>query len=287
MSTLFDTHCHLNFKAFKKTVDEVIEQSRQAGVSYFVIPGTDVKTSLRAQELAHTNKNMYFSAGIHPHHVFDLQIKMKEHRGEDATTIIDQELQHIEKLLSDSRCVAVGEMGIDRHMYIQTKYGNYEVTETFVELQKTVLRRQLDLAITYKKAGILHNREATKDLLAVVKSCFQRSMERRIVFHCCEPSQDILYFAQEGRLFIGVDGDITFSDEKKAFIKAVPLEMLVLETDAPYLLPEPLKSERKYPNTPANLTFIAEEVAKVKEVSVQEVMETTTRNGLELFQVSA
>ena len=285
MSTLFDTHCHLNFKAFKKTVDDVIASSQSQGVAYFVIPGTDVKTSERAKEIAYNHKDIYYSAGIHPHHVFDLHVRMKEHRGDNANEIIDSELDHIQQLISDERCVAVGEMGIDRHMYIQTKYGSYEVTDSFVELQKDILKRQLLLAINHKKAGILHNREATPDLLEVVKGLFQRSMERRIVFHCCEPSQDILYFAQEARLFIGVDGDITFSDEKKSFIAQVPLEMLVLETDAPYLLPEPLKSERRYPNTPANLPLIAKAVAEVKDIPYEEVIQVTTQNGLELFSI--
>lgn len=285
MSVLFDTHCHLNFKAFKKTVPAVIETSQQKGVQYFVIPGTDVKTSLRAQSITQEYSNVYFAAGIHPHHVFDLHIRMNEDRGEDVNKLIDEELLQIEQLLSDKKCVAVGEIGLDRHMYVQTKYGNYAVTDAFIELQKTVLERQLSLVIRFNTACIIHNREASVDVLHVMKKAFQRSMERRIVFHCCEPSDDILYFAQEARSFIGVDGDITFSEEKKSFIQKVPLEMLVLETDSPYLLPEPLKSEKKYPNTPANLHLIAEAVAKIKALSVEDVVEVTTQNAIELFQL--
>jgi TatD DNase family protein len=103
--------------------------------------------------------------------------------------------------------------------------------------------------------------------------------------HCCEPDTNLLTLATGLGLYIGVDGDVTYSPEKQDFIRQVPLEILVLETDAPYLLPEPLKTAKKYPNTPATIPLIAQAVAELKGTSIDEVGEITTRNAQRLFDL--
>lgn len=284
---MFDTHCHLNFKAYKKTLDQVIASSSAAGVTDILIPGTDLKTSLRGYEIAKEHSHYYASAGIHPHHVFDIYVKVKE-LDEDATVAyIDDELREIEGLLAHDKVVAVGEIGLDRHMYVKTKYAEYEVTDSFITVQKRVMLAQLDLALQYGKSVIFHNRESATDLLDVLEEHWDQQLAGKTVFHCCEANRDLLEFAKKHNVFIGVDGDITYGTHKDEFIRNVPLDQLVIETDAPFLLPEPLRSEKKYPNTPQNLLLIAEKVAYLKNVSLAELSRITSENGRKLFQISS
>lgn len=278
---MFDTHCHLNFGAFKDTLGDVIIQAKQAGVNYFLVPGTDIETSERAVEIAKNNKNIYAAVGIHPHHVFELLEK-----GEPVDQIaIQKSLQFMYSLVEGPHVVAIGEIGVDKHRYPKTKYESYHTNEDFIEAQKVTLRSQIKLAQTFKKSVILHNREATDELLEVVGNCFEPFFKRRMVIHCCEPRQILLDFALKQDIFIGVDGDVTYDLAKQNFIKNVPLDRLVIETDSPFILPEPLKSQNKRPNTPANLPLIVQEVARLKNESIEKVIEETSANGKELFGI--
>lgn len=283
---MFDTHCHLNFSRFKKNVADVIKRAHEAGVIHFVIPGTDFETSQKAIEIAHKYENIYVAVGIHPHHVYEIQRKVQS--GERKTDgeyhkIIAQEIEKIEHLLSDKKVVAVGEIGMDRHEYGATKYENYQVDENFLALQKELFSAQVKLAIKYQKSLILHNREAKQDLLAELTKNWAKNLEGRTVLHCCEPDLELLDFAKKHDIYLGVDGDITYYPEKQEFIKAVPLDKLVLETDAPFLLPEPLRTQKKFPNEPANLAMISEFIADLKGIEVAELRRVTSENAFKLF----
>lgn len=273
---MFDTHCHLNFKAFKKTLPEVIEDAKNIGISTIVIPGTDVKTSKKGVEIAESNEDIYAAVGIHPHHVMKYLMA-------DNSNQITEDIPAIEELLSHPKVVAVGEIGMDRHEYSETVYQEYQVNGKFLELQKELLEKQIQLALKHKKSLILHNREAKADLIPIVQRNWNTHLEYRSVFHCCEPDEELLQFAKDHKMFIGIDGDVTYSSEKQRFIKEVPLEMLVLETDSPFLLPEPLKTERKFPNRPSNIKLIGEKVADLKNLSFNVVIERTTQNAKQLF----
>lgn len=275
----FDTHSHLNFQAFQKDLPNVIKRAHAQGVTRILIPGTDYVTSQRAIEIAGQYDNIYVAAGIHPHHVFDLY-KKRKYRSDD---LIQKELSAIESLLSDSHVVAVGEIGLDRHMYKETRYDDYVVNTEFISLQKEILKKQIYLALQHEKRLIFHNREATEDFLITLNDVWDDALRNRGVIHCCEPRKDILSFALDYDLFIGVDGDITYSDEKQSFIKEVPLTRLVIETDAPFLLPEPFRSRKEYPNEPRHVVTVAEWVAKVKGIPLHEVEHHTYENGLRLF----
>ena len=110
-------------------------------------------------------------------------------------------------------------------------------------------------------------------------------MRFHTVFHCCEPDNELFAFAQSHNVYIGIDGDVTYGGEKELFAQRVPLEMLVLETDSPFLLPEPLKSQKLYPNSPVNIPLIAEYIAKLKGVAVEEIGKATTQNARRLFGI--
>ncbi len=282
---MFDTHCHINFKAFRKNVDEIIQSSFNAGVTTLLIPGTDVATSQRAIDIAHQYDGLYVAAGIHPHHVFELYIQTKDLQLDETQDHISHELNAIEAMLADTRVVAVGEIGLDRHMYIKTKYAEYEVTEEFLALQKAIMIQQLELARTHRKAVVIHNREAAADLLSLLEENWDDAFSGKMVFHCCEPDIDLLAFAKEHQIFIGVDGDITYGDDKVNFIRQVPDELLVLETDAPYLLPEPLRQQKLYPNRPSNIPLIAERVSQIRGTTLAQLGKMTEENGKRLLGI--
>lgn len=278
---MFDTHCHLNFKAFNGRVDQVISEAKKVGVTHIVVPGTDVETSKKAVEIAEKFENVYAAVGIHPHHVFELNVK----RG---TRNVQDEIKEIEKLLINKKVVAVGEVGLDRHVYQKTVYQEYQVNQEFIELQREFFQKQIDLAIKYKKTLILHNREAKKDFLPILSTNYSLLATIPIVFHCCEPDDELLEFAKKHKIYIGVDGDITYRKDKQEFVKKVPLEMLVLETDSPFLHPEPFRSEPRAtrgPNEPKNLKIIAEFISKLLGVSMYRFIDKVSENSEKLFQL--
>ena len=279
---MIDTHCHLNFKRFKNNLTEVIERAKKAGISNIIVPGTDIETSQKAVEIAQNHAGIYAAVGIHPHHVWT------DDTNHIARNIKDT-LSDLEKLIVYPKVVAVGEVGLDRHQYLNTKYQNYQIDPEFIKLQKELLVKQIDLAVKYKKTVILHNREAIDDLLDIFTNHYSL-ITSHCVFHCCEPDERLLKFAQKHGIFIGVDGDVTYesfgyAQGKQEFVKKIPLELLVLETDSPYLLPEPLRSQKLYPNEPKNIAIIAEFIARLRGESVERIIEQTTKNARRLFNI--
>lgn len=273
---MIDTHCHLNFQAFDGIIEETIQAAVKQGVTKIVVPGTELTSSQKATDIAQQHDNTWAAVGIHPHHIYELK---------EQTQQLEEDLATIEDLLKMSRVVAVGEVGIDRYYYKNTKYSTYEITDHFIKVQKDIFTTQIRLAIKHGKSLIIHNREAKDDVLEVLTQEWRSVLEGKTVIHCCEPESSMLEFAKANRCYIGTDGDITYSKKKQRFIAEVPLSMLVLETDSPFLIPEPLKSEKIFPNKPENIVLIAEKVAQLKNIPVEEVMEITTRNAEDLFGI--
>jgi len=279
---MFDTHCHLNFSAFDGILEKVISEAKNEEVEKFVVPGTDVETSKKAVEIAKKYEEVFAAVGIHPHHVKEIQnLKLKTQNDN-----LKLKINEIEKLITHPKVVAVGEIGLDRHIYQKTKYKDYKIDEEFIALQKEVFLAQLDLAKKYKKTVIVHNREAKDDLLKILNTCYLL-LNTPMVFHCCEPDFDLLNFAKKNHIYIGVDGDVTYDPKKQAFVKEIPLSLLVLETDSPFLTPAPLRNDQKtkFPNTPKNLVLVAQKVAKIKGEKVEKIMKITKENGERLFGV--
>lgn len=267
---LFDTHTHIQFDVFDKNRDEVIADAKKAGVEKIIAVGTNLGTSEKAIEVAKKYEQVYASIGIHPHHVF-------EHFHSDID--IRTHLQALEKYLKHPKVIAVGETGTDKHDYPKTKYKNYAVHEDFLELQKELFELQIKLAIKYKKTLILHTIQAIEELLEVLNKNWDKFLEGRSVFHCCESDQKLLDFAIKHNICIGIDADVSEYKEKEEFVKKVPLELLVLETDSPFLSPP----EKTFPNTPANLALIAQKIAEIKKIDFKKVEEITFENSNRLF----
>jgi len=297
---MFDTHCHLNFSAFKKNLDEVITQAKAMGVDKIVIPSTKLKNSLKAVEIAEKYEGVWAAVGVHPHHVYDFvaneptkiipQVNSSRLENRDSNihsrhNFVDSLTKDIEVLLTNKKVVAIGEVGLDLHQYEKTVYPDYQITPDFLEMQKKLLVDQIKLAIKYNKSLILHNREASKDLLKLLSENWDRRLAGRTVFHCCEPDPELLEYAKQKQIFLGVDGDVTFSTTKQEFIKTVPLDLLVLETDSPLLLPEPLRSKKLYPNKPENLQLIASFIANLLKINGDDLKKITMQNACRLFQL--
>ncbi len=279
LNHLFDTHCHLNFSRFKSSRQLVIDDARSAGVETIVIPATNVETARAALEIADSQEGLYAAVGIHPHHIFEY-ITADEAR---AKTNILKDLAQIDALAAQTNVVAIGEVGLDKHYYTNTRYSDYVISDAFLALQQEMLLHQIELALKHNKSLILHNRDAAPEMLSALHNTWDDRLRGRAVFHCCEPNHALLEFAQEHDMYIGVDGDYTYDKSKESFLHDIPLDMMVLETDAPYLLPEPYRTRREFPNTPSRIADICRFVAHKRSLDAQELADKTTQNAMRLF----
>lgn len=261
---MFDTHCHLNSVEYPPDITPIVNSAREVGVKYFLIPGFDLKTSYKAVDIASDFENVFCAVGFHP-------TKDIEKVGFD---LILSELNTM--LDKNPEIKAVGEVGLDYYRFISPS-----------RIQNQLLIEALKLSIKHDKSVILHNRQAAENVLEVLELMGPKNFSGKLVFHCCEANLDILKFAEKHCVYIGVDGDITYDSAKQEFIKKVPLELLVVETDSPYLMPEPLRSDHPRPafNEPKNIKYIVAKVAEIKGLSVEKVIGQTTNNALSLFAI--
>ncbi|MBI4058253.1 TatD family hydrolase [Candidatus Gottesmanbacteria bacterium] len=285
---LIDTHCHLNFHAFNKDLDDVVRRAKEAGVEKIIVPGTDLTSSQRAIEVAQTYDSCFATVGIHPHHA------------QDPNLVIDDNVRHqFKSLLSHDRVVAVGEIGLDYYRYNKTKYTDTAITSEIKQKQKKLLLMQLELAHEHELPVILHCREAHSDLIQTISSFAKAtdnksSSSRRIsrirensspiqgVFHCFTGSTHHLSLILTMGYYVGFDGNITYSSNWQTLVSSAPLERILLETDAPFLTPEPHRGTR---NEPAYLLLVAKEVAKFHTTSLSKVIHISTMNAGSLFRL--
>ncbi len=273
-----DTHCHLNFSAFSGGEAKIISRAKSAGVGIIIVPGTDIQTSAKAVEIAQSHQDVYALVGIHPHHA-------TQYLSGDRK-MMDDDMMQIDQWLTHPRVRGIGEVGLDRHTYATSRYGpQIEVSQELFDIQRELFVRQVEIVASHGVTLCVHNREATTDLIEVwgTMKTTTVALRDRVVLHCCEPDPRLLSFASSYDMYIGVDGDVTYDDAKRAFIREVPLTRLVLETDSPYILPEPLRSQKKYPNTPSTIPLIAQSVAEIHHVSLEEVRDVTSSNARKLF----
>lgn len=310
---LIDTHCHLNFKVFRGQGQEVMERARVAGVERVVNVGTHLKNSRRAVAEARALPGVVASIGIHPHHVWDYLMKANlseknelvetsTNRASDSADYFsppDLDLQlesllqaiqsELTQLASEPEVVAVGEIGLDYHFYEQTQYESKAVTNQYKDWQKAFFQTQLEVAEDQELPVILHQREAVEDFLNFFERWPALIQPKKMVLHCCEPDQRLFQFARKYELFLGVDGDLTYDDEKAEFFRQVPLEMLLLETDSPFMLPEPERTEKaelRFKDRacePAQVVVIGQFLADLKGLKLAEIAQVTTSNAQNLL----
>ena len=266
---MIDTHCHLNFNAFYQDLKEVIKRAKQAGLTEIIIPGAKLSSSKKATEISNKYNICYSAVGIHPHHV-------TEYINKSETKV----LERLEELLKIRKTVAIGEIGMDYY-----HYKDYPpVTQENKNRQIELFRLQLKLARKNNLPVIIHCREAQSDLLETITDFIKYYGKIEGVFHCFDGNQDYLSSVLNLGFYIGFDGNITYKNNQRLInlVKLTPLNRLLLETDAPYLTPEPFRGTR---NEPAYLTHIINFVAQNSNTKPEIIEKITSKNARILFKL--
>ncbi|QTD40221.1 TatD family hydrolase [Sporosarcina sp. Te-1] len=252
-----DTHVHLNVDQYEEDLEEVIQRALDANVTKMVVIGFDRKTIEKAMELTEAYPFIYAVVGWHP---------------VDAIDCTEEDLQWIESLAKHPKVVGIGEIGLDYYWDKSPK-----------DVQQQLFRKQIHLARKVELPIIIHNREATADVVRILKE--EGAREVGGIMHCFSGSVETARECIDMNFMISLGGPVTFKNAKmpKQVATDIPLEHLLIETDAPYLAPHPNRGKR---NEPAYVTLVAEEIARLKNVPVEEIAETTTRNALKLFGIS-
>lgn len=285
---LIDTHCHLNFKAFEGKVEKAIQRAKKSGVKKIIVPGTNLETSKRAVELTQKYDEIYAAVGIHPHHS-----KLK--------TQSSKLKAKLEKLVKSKKVVAIGECGLDYFQVKNLKFKEQSHSSKLKikKIQKEIFELQIELAKKLNLPLIIHNRQASKDILktinnAGVKAEHPRSKHRdqqlaisnlRAVFHCFQGSNQLLSWALKNNFYIGITGIVTYNKKMQEIVRKTPLKNILIETDAPFLTPEPIRKTKKWPNEPKNVKIVAERVVKIKGDSFLNIARKTSKNAIQLFKL--
>jgi TatD DNase family protein len=269
---MFDTHAHLNFDLFDENIDGILHEARAGGVEGICVPGTDIYSSKKAIKLADEHEMIYAAVGIHPADISDRE-------DWSADNLIDQ-LKDL--LRTSAKIVAIGEIGLDKY-HIFREYGEFR--QGLLDRQMELFRRQLVLAVDEDLSVIIHNRQSKKELLKALDENWDEHFRNRMVFHCCEPDEELQAFAMERDIFLGVDGDVTYDASKKEFVRTISLDRLVVETDSPFMTPLPIRSEKKFPNNPAHLPLIVDTVAELHGVEREIIADHALKNALSLFNL--
>ncbi|BFI97599.1 MULTISPECIES: TatD family hydrolase [Priestia] len=254
---LFDTHVHLNAEQYEDDLQEVINRALEKGVQNMVVVGFDEPTIKKAIQIAETYDFIYASVGWHP---------------VDAVDMTDEHLAWIEELAQHPKVVALGEMGLDYHWDKSPK-----------EVQKDVFRRQIRLARKVNLPIIIHNRDATEDVVTILKE--EHVEEVGGIMHCFTGSIEVAKQCMDMNMYISFGGPVTFKNAKKPKEVAteLPLDKLLIETDCPYLTPHPFRGKR---NEPGYVSYVAEQIAELKGITYEELADITTANAKKLFGIN-
>ena len=253
---LFDTHVHLNDKKYMDDLVEVIDRAKNEGVKYMLVVGYDQVSNQRAIELAEKYEFIYAAVGWHP---------------VDAIYLTDELFDQLKEQLNHSKVVAVGECGLD-----------YHCDTSPVDIQKEVFVKQIQLAKEINKPLIIHTRDSIQDTYDILK---ENSVDViGGVMHCYSGSIEMARSFINLNFKISLGGPVTFTNGRRAQEVAthIPLEDLLIETDAPYLTPHPYRGTR---NEPAYVSMVAKKIAELKNISDEKVAKQTTFNACQLFNI--
>lgn len=251
---IIETHCHLDYLK-DRPLEETLRLSREAGVTTIVTIAVSPENLDKALEIAQNNQDIVCTQGIHPH---------------DARLYTDEVENKIASRLDHEKVVAVGEIGLDYH------YDNSPR-----DIQCNVFKRQLELAIKGEKPVVIHTRDADDDTSLILKSLAPK-LKRKGVVHSFTSTKELAQTVLDLGFYIGINGIITFKNAENVrdIVRLTPLERMLIETDSPFLAPIPHRGKE---NAPFNLPHIAQKIADIKEISVEEVISVTTKNAKELF----
>ena len=254
MMKLFESHAHLYFEDFDNDRDELIEKLLASDIEGIVNAGVDLHTSEQCIALAEKYAKIYAACGFHPN---------------DLDKIHIDEVNSLKTLIQHDKVVAIGETGIDLFR-----------DRVPLEIQKRFFIKQLEIALENNFPVIIHSRAAERETMNVINEV---SNKYSGVFHCYAGGIDTAYKLIEKGFYISFTGSITYkNNDREDVVKEIPLENMLLETDSPFLTPVPNRGKR---NDPSNLKYIAEKIALIKGISVEEVARVTTANSKKLFNI--
>jgi TatD DNase family protein len=258
-----DTHCHLNFDEFDHDRVQVLERAWENGVKRILIPGIDIETSKTALKCSFGNPQVFAAVGVHPN---------------NALSWTQNSLSEIRQLAGEEKVVAIGEIGLDY-------YRNYAPRE----LQRSVFIQQLELAADLGLPVIIHNREASEDVLGILQNWHKEFIKSQTTLadhpgelHSFSGTFEFAQKIASLNFKIGITGPVTYRNSQtlQGVVSSLPLESMLIETDAPYLSPHPFRGKR---NEPANVRIVADKVAELQEISLDQVADSTTEEANKLF----
>ena len=253
---IFDTHAHYDDPVYEKDREELFEAMRAEGVGMITDIGADIASTKKAAELSNAYDFVYAAAGVHPSEVYFLE---------------EADMDFLLEMAKNPKVVAIGEIGLDYH---------YE--DTVREVQKKWFIRQLELAKETKLPVVIHSRDAAQDTLDIMKDIHAEDIGG--VIHCFSYGWEMAKIYLDMGFYLGIRGVVTFKNAKKLkeVVQRAPMDRLVLETDAPYLAPEPYRGKR---NASHYLKYVAEEIAALRSMAPDEVIHITEENGKQMYRI--
>jgi len=253
---IIDTHAHLDDEQFKDDTEEVIKRAFGAGICCIINSACNIKTTQAAVDLSEKWENIYATAGIHPH---------------DSCEVGSEYLEKLREYLKHPKVVALGEIGLDYYRDISPR-----------DIQKKVFIEQLELAVEVKVPVVMHVRDAYSDILDIIKKYSDFIPVK--VLHCYSGSAEMLKDLLAMGCYISVGGPVTYKNSKKLpeVIKSVPIDRLMVETDCPYLSPEPNRGKR---NEPSYITSTVEKIAQIRNEDVSYIEYQTSVNAINAFRL--
>ena len=256
MNSFIDTHSHIDFEDFTDNMDGLLAKCKEVGVEKIIIPGVTLEDTKRVINLAEKYPELYATVGIHP---------------SEAKTWTDKSYEKLKAFAQNPKVVAIGEIGLD-----------YYWDKSFVDIQKEILIQQIELAKEIKKPIVIHDRDAHLDTFNILKNT--NAQDVGVVLHCFSGSVEFMQECIKEGFYISLGGVTTFKNAIKAkeVAEKIPLDRLLLETDAPYLTPVPHRGETNYPYY---IPIIAQQIASLKSISIEEVATATTQNAISFFKL--
>lgn len=255
---LFDSHAHLDDEKFNEDREQIIQQIREDGVTKLISAGYSLEGSKKAKELADTYDFIYATAGLSPNDIPQTEAEL---------WIMLEQIKEIS--VQSKKIVAIGEIGLDYYWNQENK-----------QLQKLAFIKQIELANELKLPIVIHTREAVMDTIEILK---QNEVILKGVFHCCPLNRELVKEALKLGFYISFAGPITFKNSKNAdeIIQMVPNEKILIETDSPYLSPEPFRGKR---NDCRNVKYMAQKIADVKNLKLEDIAQMTYQNAERIFR---
>ena len=254
---MIDTHAHLDFPQYDKDRDKVIEDAVSSGIQSIINIGVDLDSSLKSIKLAERYKNIYATVGFHPH---------------DASKLSSENLKELEKLASHPKVVAVGEIGLDFYRNLSPR-----------ELQIKAFKQQLELAKNHNLPIVVHIRDAYKDALEILSN---HGRGLKGVLHCFSGSEAQAKESLKSGYYLSFNGTLTYKNSRSAeLVKKIPLSSILVETDCPYLTPEPLRGKR---NEPKLVRIVTEKIVGLSPAhTFKEIDQIFTENAKKLFRLDS